>query len=80
MNYMQTWRLEQYRMAVPDTLVCYVPYGTLIIFDTMQVPLADVLSLCQTPLSLRHDHSTQTLVRVDEQVRKNLPFCSYMPA
>ena len=67
--------MEQYRTAVPDTLVCYVPYGTLIVFDTMQVPLADVLSLCQTPLSLlRHDHSTQTLVRVVE-VRKNLPYC-----
>ena len=42
--------MEQYRTAVPDTLAlalaCYVAYVTLIMFDTMQVPLADVLSLC----------------------------------
>ena len=62
--------LEQYRMAVPHTLACYVPYGTLIMFDSMHVPLSDILTLCQTPLSLlRHDHVTQTLMRVDEQVR-----------
>ena len=65
--------LEQYRMAVPHTLTCYVSYGTLILFDTMQVPISDVLSLCETPLSLlRHDHSTQTLKRVDEEVRMHL--------
>lgn len=63
-------------MAIPHTSACYVPYGTLIMFDTMQVPISDVLTLCQTPISLlRHDHLTQTLMRVDEQVRMYLAIC-----
>lgn len=53
-------------MAVPHTLACYVPHGTLIMFDTMPIPISDVLSLCQAPISmLRHDHLTRTLTRVD---------------
>ena len=46
-------------------------------FDTMQVPLADVLSLSDTTFFAK---ATQTLVRVDEQVRRNLPYYLCMPA
>ena len=65
-------------MAVPHTLAFYVPYGTLIMFDTMEISISDVLCLSQSPLSLlRHDHQTQSLIRVDEQVRIFLPRHSY---
>ena len=56
-------------MAVPDTLACYLPYGTYIIYETASLPVKTIISLCTKPLSLlRWDSSSNTLLRLPEQV------------
>lgn len=61
--------LEEYRMAVPDTLACYLPYGTYIIYETTPLPIKSIIGLCTKPLSLlRWDSSNKTLLRLPEQV------------
>lgn len=62
--------LEQYKQAIPGTLVYYIPYGTLIVFKRIEVPITDMITVCDNPLSLlHHDCSTKTLSRVDDEVR-----------
>ena len=61
--------LEQFQQAIPDTLACFLLYGTLIIFETIAVPIADILGVCQQLLSLlTWDPLHGTLLRVCEQV------------
>ena len=61
--------LQQYRMAVPDTLACYLPYGMYIIFETVSLPVDRILGLCTKPLSLvRWDDSTNTMLHLSEPV------------
>lgn len=62
--------LEQYKQAIPETLASYIPYGTLIVFESIDIPITDIINVCDKPLSLlHHDSSTRTLLRVDDQVR-----------
>lgn len=62
--------LEQYKQAIPETLAYYIPYGTLIVFKRIEVPITDMITVCDKPLSLlRHDSLSKTLSRVDDQVR-----------
>ena len=42
-------------------------------FETMTLPISDIICLCQKPISLlRYDHSTQAVLRVDEEVRRRV--------
>ena len=44
--------------------------GTLIVFKRIEVPITDMITVCDKPLSLlRHDSLSKTLSRVDDQVR-----------
>jgi hypothetical protein len=61
--------LEQYQQLVPETLACYLPFGTLIIFERSSVPLSHVSGVCEKPLSLlRWENSSQTLEGISQQV------------
>ena len=60
--------LDQFRMCV-DTLARYVPYGTRIIFERITIPISNIVSKCQEPLSLlRWDPSTSSLNQLGPQV------------
>ena len=61
--------LEQFKLAVPDTLACYVSYGTGIMFETITLPVSDITGICQGPLSLlRWDPLSFSLVQVPQEV------------
>ena len=61
--------LEQFKIMIPDTLASYLPYGTLIKFETLSVPISNISGLCEAPHSLlRWDSSTLTLAQVAQQV------------
>lgn len=61
--------LEQFRQVVPDTLASYVPYGTLIMYEAMEMAVGNIVGLCQKPLSLlKWDASGLVLSQVCEQV------------
>lgn len=67
--------LEQYQQLFPDTLACYVPFGTLIIYQKIAVPLSHISGVCQRPLSLlRWERSSGTLEQVCQQVK----MCLYL--
>lgn len=69
--------LEQYKQAIPETLACYIPYSTLILFESIEVPITSIVNVCNKPLSLlRHDSSTRNLRRVDDEVRADLLVCN----
>lgn len=61
--------LEQYQLMVPDTSVCYLPYGTFIKFETIFVPVSHISGLSQTPHSLlKWESSTRSLLQVPGEV------------
>lgn len=61
--------LEQYQIMIPDTLASYLPYGTLIKFETLVIPISHISELCEAPHSLlKWDSSTLTLDQVSQQV------------
>lgn len=44
--------LEQYKMAVPSALACYLSHGTFIVYETIVLAVSDIIGLTQNPLSL----------------------------
>lgn len=61
--------LEQFQQAVPNTLASYLPYGTRIVFETITLPISDVIGPSEKPLSLlRWDPSNETLSQVSQEV------------
>ena len=57
--------LDQFRQVVP----AYVSRGTLIMYETVEMAVHEILGLCQKPLSLlKWDPSTSVLSQVCEQV------------
>ena len=61
--------LEQYQEVVPETLACYDPYGTLIRFETITIPVSHISELGQAPLSLlKWNSSSQALPQVPRDV------------
>lgn len=64
--------LQQYKQAVPGTLASYLSYGARIIFESISIPVSDILGLCQNPLSLlRWDASRGTLSQLSPEVGSN---------
>jgi hypothetical protein len=56
--------LEQYQQAVPDTLACFLPYGTYILFESISLSITSIVDLCDKPLSLlRWDPTNKTLYK-----------------
>ena len=75
MNVYVLLRLDQFKQVVPDTLAAYVSRGTLIMYETVEMAVCEVLGVCQKPLSLlKWDPSTSVLSQVDEQVNFFPPF------
>ena len=61
--------LEQYQQAVPSTLASYLSYGSWIIFESIAIPISDILGLCHNPLSLLEwDPLSATLSQVSREV------------
>lgn len=61
--------LEEYQRCVPDTLACYLPYGTQIVYEKILIPVSSIISECQKPLSLlKWDNLNKTLHQVEESV------------
>jgi hypothetical protein len=61
--------LQQYQLAVPNTLARYLSHGARIIFESITIPVSDIVDLCQNPLSLlRWDASSATLSQVSQEV------------
>lgn len=61
--------LEQYQQLVPETQACYVPYGTFIVFERLPIPISDIISEGQKPLSLlKWDSSGRTLQQLSREV------------
>ena len=44
--------LDQFKELVPDTLVCYLAYGILIHFETIDVSVSNVYEVREKPHSL----------------------------
>ena len=60
--------LDQLRMCV-NTLACYVPHGTRIIFERIVIPISDIVCVCDKPLYLlRWDPSALSLNQLGPQV------------
>lgn len=61
--------LEQFKQAVPNTMAEYLPFGTRVVFDTVTLPISDIVGISEKPLSLlRWDHSSETLSQVSQEV------------
>lgn len=61
--------LEQYREAVPSTLVSYLSYGSLIFYEHTAIPLLDIIGIHQNPLSvLQWDASNGHLSPLSQEV------------
>ncbi len=61
--------LEQFQDAVPETLACYVTYGTLILYEKISIPIIHITGLCEVPPSiLRWDAANKCLLQVSTQV------------
>lgn len=59
--------LEQFKQLVPGTLASYIQYGTLILYEVISVPIADISGVCEAPLSLLQWDGT-TLHQVTQEV------------
>ncbi len=54
------------QLADPDTLVSYIPHGTLIMYEIGRIPVS---STCLKPLTLlKWDREASTLLQVCEEV------------
>ncbi len=63
--------LDQFKIAVPDSLVSYLAYGTLIHFQTMDVSIQDIYEVCGKPHALLiWDSSIAELTQMDREVDK----------
>lgn len=61
--------LEQFQQVVPDTLACYLPYGTLILYEAISLPITHIIGLCEVPhCTLRWDATSRSLLQVSTQV------------
>lgn len=61
--------LEQYKQVVPETLACFIPSGTWIMFEATSIPISNIMGVSLKPLSLlRWDGEARTLVQVCEEV------------
>lgn len=61
--------LEQFQQVVPDTLACYLSYGTLIRFERTSIPISHISGLSQIPHSmLEWNVSSQSLLHVSREV------------
>ena len=66
--------LEQYRQAVPDTLASYLHHGTRIVYETVTIPVSDIVGVCQKPLSLPkyNPDGNETLSLVSQEVSSQI--------
>lgn len=61
--------LEQFQLAVPNTLASYLSYGSRIIYESLAIPISDILGHSQTPLSLlKWDPLHATLSQMSQEV------------
>ncbi len=61
--------LDQFKMAVPNSLVAYLAYGTLIHYETLEISICNVCEVSATPHSvLTWDAVSAQLDRMDHEV------------
>ncbi len=62
--------MEQFKHLIPDSLVSYISSGTLIIFDTISVPISSLSGKCGQPVRLLlWESNSDTLNLLSQQVK-----------